>query len=329
MRSLAVSIVVVLFFATSAFSQDQWHWKWSEGKSSVFHYFVNSPSAYKTSLVRSGAGRFGPITIQISKSGELLFELKGHEKSVFVIKDDTLVYADYSEYSTGCKLIAIDLSRKKKQWEKRLKGIGRVSHSEYTNRINMEIRKNDVVVYGNELSGQYIEVVRIDDGKEKFHAVGQHQNHRFVKPESDTSPRAAKRQNVDAGYFVVECTVIDSRTKEKSANWTVNVNHSWIGSGPVRHDHFCMPCDVNGRFYICVAPTVSDADKYPERLGIELTSHSKSKTTFLVSRDMWKSGEWKTPKLVRSGKNKEENAPKIELKLRLVSPSKTLVGPSD
>src|SRR5690606_42077852 len=44
-------------------------------------------------------------------------------------------------------------------WEKRLLGIGLVAHSEYWNMLQIAVVDDAVVVYGNEASGRYVEVV--------------------------------------------------------------------------------------------------------------------------------------------------------------------------
>lgn len=67
--------------------------------------------------------------------------------------------------ATGCKIVAIDLTNGTIQWTTQLKGVGAVSHSRYSNAVNMEATDNVVIVRGNEAAGRYVEILDIGTGK--------------------------------------------------------------------------------------------------------------------------------------------------------------------
>ncbi len=76
-----------------------------------------------------------------------------------VLHDGTIFFAHASGISTGAWLYAIRPSDGAILWEKRLLGIGLVAHSEYWNMLQIAVVDDAVVVYGNEASGRYVEVV--------------------------------------------------------------------------------------------------------------------------------------------------------------------------
>ena len=181
MKSILCILLTLVVLPMDTTNEDNWQWEWSDEKASLFHYFLRTPGEYKTELVRKDSGPLGQITIRVSKDGELRFEQKSHKKGAFVIQDSILVYADYSAFSSGCELIAYNLEEKEEIWRVKLQGLNDLPHSEYINAINMECRRGDIVVFGNEAYGQYIEVIDLLDGNQKFHKVGQGEDGKFVE----------------------------------------------------------------------------------------------------------------------------------------------------
>ncbi len=155
-------------------------WKWYDGKASIMHYFMNASSNYQTHLVRRSMADWREIEVRISNGKETLFKWKTHGQGAFVFSESIVIYARFNTMSSGCELRAYDLDKQKEIWRKRLRGLGPIRHSKYRNRINMEIRKDKVVVYGNESAGQYIEVLKVKTGEFVSNTIGTKQYKRFT-----------------------------------------------------------------------------------------------------------------------------------------------------
>jgi hypothetical protein len=104
--------------------------------------------------------------------GKELFAWEGHERSVFALSRDVLVYADFHPSSTGCSVVAYDLSNRKQLWKTKLKGLGSINHFRYSNLVNLEILNDEVVrIFGWESAGQYIEFIDLKAGKTMGHRL--------------------------------------------------------------------------------------------------------------------------------------------------------------
>ena len=65
----------------------------------------------------------------------------------------------------GFAVIAYDLKGGRPLWKTDLWGVPVSTHSQYRNRINLEIDDRHMVVYGNESFGRYIELLDLKTGK--------------------------------------------------------------------------------------------------------------------------------------------------------------------
>jgi outer membrane protein assembly factor BamB len=99
--------------------------------------------------------------------------IRGHYYSVAIVRGDALYFADYDMISSGCTVVAYDLTTGKKAWAKPLEGIGPVSHSKYRNRVAMAVEQHPtakgdfaLVVTGWETAGAYVEVIDLGTGKQ-------------------------------------------------------------------------------------------------------------------------------------------------------------------
>jgi hypothetical protein len=82
-----------------------------------------------------------------------------------VAAGDTVVVALYSRIASGCRLVGLDIKTGAKRWEVVLEGLGPVSHSKYRNDVQVSVINGQVVVYGWESSGRYIEIVDPKSGR--------------------------------------------------------------------------------------------------------------------------------------------------------------------
>lgn len=172
-------IVCVCLMCASNQTLAQEKWEWSDEKASISHYFLHGSNEYQLELVRGVMADSWDMQVRISDGSQNLLKWDTHRFGAFVIKDEVIVYADFSFVASGCELIAFDLKDQKQLWRVTLKGVGPVSHSEYVNRINLELRRDQVVVYGKETAGQYIEVRNLKNGELTSHDVGPGKYMRF------------------------------------------------------------------------------------------------------------------------------------------------------
>jgi hypothetical protein len=135
------------------------------------------------------------FTIYFMKDGKALLSWKGHRGSAFLEVDkDVIVYSQYSPISSGCDLVAFDLAASKEIWRTRLKGVGLVSHSIYSNRIILRHgHAGHVLVLGLESAGRYVERIETRSGKTTKH-------NRLPGIERHLSPTFRRRPVVAGGY---------------------------------------------------------------------------------------------------------------------------------
>ena len=105
-----------------------------------------------------------PAMIQIRKDGRDIVEWRAHSASVFVRRGDVLFYAAFSPHSSGCSIVAHHLQQGE-LWKTPLWGISLLGQSMYTNRVNMKLDGNNLIVYGDESAGRYIELVDVLTGR--------------------------------------------------------------------------------------------------------------------------------------------------------------------
>ena len=114
------------------------------------------------------------------RAGRDLVKLDGRPESVFRTEANVLYFAAFPTATTGCTVLAYDLTTGKKRWETELKAVGRVSHRGYWNRVNLHVGRWDQVdsegegnveVVGRESYGDYIEVLDRRTGTLLAHKV--------------------------------------------------------------------------------------------------------------------------------------------------------------
>ncbi|WP_165074903.1 hypothetical protein [Paludisphaera rhizosphaerae] len=139
-------------------------WRWSDERALA-----------KTSVRELGGGyqaRIEPIqensripTITLTREGKDVYSWRGHDYSVFVVARDVLYYPDFSDHGAGCTVLAYDLTEGKLLWRTALWTTPQGNHSQYSNRINLEVDDHHLIVYGNESYGRYLELLDTQSGK--------------------------------------------------------------------------------------------------------------------------------------------------------------------
>ncbi len=85
--------------------------------------------------------------------------------TVFTRLGDTLYIADYCPLRTGCTVLAVDFKKNKELWRTKLKGIGPISHSKYSNAVCIGNDGDTILVFGKEAAGSYREKLDRRTGK--------------------------------------------------------------------------------------------------------------------------------------------------------------------
>jgi hypothetical protein len=148
---------------------DQAAWEWSDDRAAPESSAKRLSGPYKAEVGRRDD--FGRGTIRIVLDGAVIHSFGGHWRTVFAVRDDVLYYADFGPISSGCAVVAYDLKAKKQLWKARLKGLGPIGHSRYSNAVNLDLEKQAVCVRGKESAGRYIEFVDLRTGKTVGHKV--------------------------------------------------------------------------------------------------------------------------------------------------------------
>ena len=178
---LKLLLFIVTPIALVSPCEAQVKWKWSDDHASIMYYLMRASNNYEVQIVRGVMSDAWDLEVRIANGAETVHRWQTHPESAFLIKDKIVIYANFSMISSGCELRAYDLEKREEIWRSRLDGLGPVDHSKYRNRINMELRNDRVVVFGNESSGQYIESRDIKTGELIAHIVGTGEYRRFVE----------------------------------------------------------------------------------------------------------------------------------------------------
>ena len=84
--------------------------------------------------------------------------------SSLLTHDDTIYIGLYAHTSTGCRVLAINISSGGVIWEKQAQGLGSIGHSRYSNSVQIRMIENKLVLFGWELEGKYIEILDSNNG---------------------------------------------------------------------------------------------------------------------------------------------------------------------
>jgi len=146
---------------------DDAKWDWRDSDASVLYSMLNCNCDYQIELIkRPKTRRYRGLTLRFTKDGKEAFVFEHIvEHTVFVVKDHILYYAEYNRISTGCNVVAVDLTNGKQLWKTGLKGLGPINHSSYSNAVALELVEGAVKVLGHESKGDYIEFVEMKEGK--------------------------------------------------------------------------------------------------------------------------------------------------------------------
>jgi hypothetical protein len=144
-------------------------WRFSETKATLANCEKELLPDFEVERVRKGEF-YTPINIRRKSDGKIVYSPKrGHDEVVFARRSNVLYVAEHGPISSGCSVVAVDLDSGAILWNTHLEGIGPIDHSKYRNRVNIELDGQGVVVFGNESSGCYVEVLNVRTGEQVAH----------------------------------------------------------------------------------------------------------------------------------------------------------------
>lgn len=175
MRRLAVVLAAVFgWTAAGARAQEEAGdfsppmWEWAEERASLDYCVDRYLRGYQVEVTPAEWHR---VSIRISDGGGLVLAFVGFRETVLAVDGNVLYYADFHPIATGCSIHAFDLGARRPLWSTTLQGIGPTAHSEYYNRVTLEIQDGRVVVWGWEANGRYIECLDALDGRTVWNEV--------------------------------------------------------------------------------------------------------------------------------------------------------------
>ena len=150
---------------------DETEWRFPERKA-ITEQLQDEFKGFRAELVSIEGGGIG-MTVRIANAKkEELLKWETHVEVSYSQRDGVLYYTNFHPSSSGCAVVAFDLTAKKQLWKTALKGLGPIDHSKYRNDVRLEVLDDDTVqVFGKESSGRYVEVVDRGTGKTVGHKV--------------------------------------------------------------------------------------------------------------------------------------------------------------
>ncbi len=111
----------------------------------------------------------GPLRLQRPGLGSpnVDVELPGsehHDTAAVAVHEGAVYVVHHASRSTGATLGRFDGADGHVVWSTPLRALGSIAHDKYGNEVQIAIEDGNPVVYGNEASGQYTEVVDADRG---------------------------------------------------------------------------------------------------------------------------------------------------------------------
>ena len=157
--------------------------KFNEDQTGAEKSVANAKKAGLTAEFLAPPNAFGSGEFTFQKKDGAKITVIGHTGTPVVVYGDVLYVADFGPSSSGCRVIAYDLTTGKKAWVKNLDGIGPIDHTKYRNKVAMSVEKHPtetqfaLVIVGQESFGRYVEVLDLTTGKQLAH-IGKMAGHR-------------------------------------------------------------------------------------------------------------------------------------------------------
>jgi hypothetical protein len=183
LRSALMVVTMVVLAATAAASvplerrppdfqrlADEARWAWSDDAANLddsVRRFRAEGCGVEVSASSAGSER----SVRFEIGGREVLTLRLHPAGVFRARDSVLFVAEFHPSHTGCALAAYHLEEGRLLWRTPLRGLGPITHFDYRNRVNLEARREAVIVRGWETAGRYIELLDPHSGRSVGHRV--------------------------------------------------------------------------------------------------------------------------------------------------------------
>jgi len=139
-------------------------WKWNECAGDLVHSTVRMPSDYEVIIRRPARKQAGSLHVTVKLRQAASYDFQAHEHTVFAVDKNRLFWVKYNPGASGGHLVAVDMATGDELWTQHLKSLGEIAHSTYKNRIQIEMNKGVITVYGRESQGSYIEAREANSG---------------------------------------------------------------------------------------------------------------------------------------------------------------------
>ena len=149
---------------------DEAKWSWEPEKATVLYSLMRASTDYTVEVIRK-KNTIGALTIRILDEKKVLDSFEGHSETVFAVAGGVLYRAEFNPFASGCTIIAWDLKAGKQLWKSQLKGLGPIAHTEYRNRVILDVADGALAIRGHEASGDYLEYVDLKTGKTVGHRI--------------------------------------------------------------------------------------------------------------------------------------------------------------
>ena len=111
------------------------------------------------------------VTFRVTHGNREIYRWAGYRETVFDIYGDRLYYADFRSCDDCGKTVAVNLASGAKVWDSPMLGVPRRSPFAYGVRMNLEARKDNVVIFARTSDGSCIEIKDAKAGESIGHKI--------------------------------------------------------------------------------------------------------------------------------------------------------------
>lgn len=147
-------------------------WSWSDDDASIMAYVAQLKDPYRV-VLESNPRDCGALKISLYSGEDHSYSWPGHRFSCFLVKDGVLYYTHiWPIYHPAGELISVDVKSGKVRWKAQLEGLSvLIWDGRYRNRMNLVIKDQEVIIFGNESNGRYVEARDLATGHLRSHQI--------------------------------------------------------------------------------------------------------------------------------------------------------------
>jgi PQQ-like domain len=145
-------------------------WRWADHGRGRMHWderrLIHGPGQVQYELVEEDELVRVTRTDAAGKQGWVReFPVQSVAGGVIALREPLLYVATFPHIDSGCTVEALRVATGESAWSTPLTALGPVEHIKYSNEVQMTLAGDQLVVYGLEIQGRYIEVLDPDTGK--------------------------------------------------------------------------------------------------------------------------------------------------------------------